>query len=128
MGQGALLAALPGVVLAAEGDVVTISILHTTDLHGHIVPTFDYHGVGDLGGLARCASQIRQWRAANANSFYLDIGDVYQGTEVSLESQGDVMIRCLNALNCEAWVVGNHEFDWGMEPLVKSVALSLIHI
>jgi len=124
LGQGALFATLPGRLLAEQGDVVTISILHTTDLHGHILPTVDYNDHPDLGGLARCVTQIRQWRWANPNSILLDIGDVYQGTEVGLRSRGAVMIRCLNALGYDAWVVGNHEFDWGMETFADAVKLS----
>jgi 5'-nucleotidase/UDP-sugar diphosphatase len=124
LGQGTLLAALPAPLWAAGADSVTLSILHTTDLHGHILPTSDYAGNGDLGGLARCASQIRQWRRDNPNSLLLDIGDVYQGTELGLRTRGAAMIRCLNALNYDAWVVGNHEFDWGPDAFAASVAAS----
>ena len=116
-----LLASAPGPLLAEEGNTVTISILHTTDLHGHILPTVDYDGHPNLGGLARCATQIRQWQSEAPNSILLDVGDVYQGTEVSLRARGANMIRCLNALRYDAWVVGNHEFDWGMDPFVESV-------
>jgi 2',3'-cyclic-nucleotide 2'-phosphodiesterase/3'-nucleotidase len=124
LGQGALLAALPRQLLADQGDAVTVSILHTTDLHGHILPTVDYADRPDLGGLARCITHIRQWRRANPNSVLLDIGDVYQGTEAGLRSRGAAMIRCLNALAYDAWVVGNHEFDWGMETFADAVKLS----
>jgi 2',3'-cyclic-nucleotide 2'-phosphodiesterase (5'-nucleotidase family) len=128
LGQGSLLAALPVPLWADAADAVTISILHTTDLHGHILPTVDYNNHPDLGGLARCASQIRQWRQANPNSLLLDIGDVYQGTEVGLRTHGAVMIRCLNALAYDAWVVGNHEFDWGLETFAESVRLSAMPV
>jgi 2',3'-cyclic-nucleotide 2'-phosphodiesterase/3'-nucleotidase len=124
LGGGALLASLPGPLFAQETGAVTISILHTTDLHGHILPTFDYEGRPDLGGLARCATQIRRWREANSNSLLLDIGDVYQGTEVGLSTRGAVMVRCLNALRYDAWVVGNHEFDWGIGPFAEALKLS----
>ena len=122
LGQGALFAALP--VWADDAHAVTISILHTTDLHGHVLPTTDYNNVPDLGGLARCATQIRSWQRANPHSLLLDIGDVYEGTEVSLNTRGATMIRCLNALHYDAWVVGNHEFDWGPEAFSSSVGLS----
>jgi 2',3'-cyclic-nucleotide 2'-phosphodiesterase/3'-nucleotidase len=128
LGQGSLLVALPGSLWADEADAVTISILHTTDLHGHILPTVDYNDHPDLGGLARCATQIRQWRRANPNSVLLDIGDVYQGTELGLRTRGATMIRCLNALAYDAWVVGNHEFDWGLEAFADCVGLSAMPV
>ncbi len=124
LGQGAILSALPAPLLADTPGLVTVSLLHTTDLHGHILPTTDYAGNPDLGGLARCATQIRRWRGANPNSILLDIGDVYQGTEVSLAARGEIMIRCLNALGYDAWVVGNHEFDWGMDDFTACVGAS----
>jgi 2',3'-cyclic-nucleotide 2'-phosphodiesterase (5'-nucleotidase family) len=65
--------------------------------------------------LARCATQIRRWRRENSNSILIDVGDVYQGTDVSLRNKGALMIDLLNHLGYDAWVVGNHEFDWGME-------------
>jgi 2',3'-cyclic-nucleotide 2'-phosphodiesterase (5'-nucleotidase family) len=128
LGQGTLLAALPGSLGADEADAVTISILHTTDLHGHILPTTDYNNHPDLGGLARCATQIRQWQRANPNSVLLDIGDVYQGTELGLRTRGATMIRCLNALAYDAWIVGNHEFDWGLEAFADCVGLSAMPV
>ena len=124
LGQGTLFTSLPAALLADAADAVTISIFHTTDLHGHILPTFDYNDNPNLGGLARCATQIRRWRQANPDSVLIDIGDVYQGTEVGLRTSGAIMIRCLNALAYDAWVVGNHEFDWGMEAFTSCVGLS----
>ncbi len=128
LGQGALMAAIPGAVWAEEGETVTISLFHTTDLHGHILPTSDYQGHPDLGGLARCATQIRQWQRANPNSVLLDLGDIYQGTALGLHTQGVTMISCLNGLGYDGWVVGNHEFDWGIEPFSQCVKQSTMPV
>ncbi|MFT5109903.1 MAG: 2',3'-cyclic-nucleotide 2'-phosphodiesterase (5'-nucleotidase family) [Verrucomicrobiales bacterium] len=105
----------------AEQDVRTISIIHTTDLHGHILPSATYEGLSDVGGLARCATLIRQWRKQNPNSLLLDIGDVYQGTRTSQRNGGELMIKLFNKLNYDSWTLGNHEFDWGIEPLQNAV-------
>jgi len=117
-GRAGLLGAVPTLASAAaalNSDTVCISILHTTDLHGHILPTSDYDGTPDRGGLARCVTQIRRWRRQNRNSILIDVGDVYQGTEVSLRNKGELMIDLFNYLEYDAWDVGNHEFDWGIE-------------
>ena len=113
-GRAGLLGAFPTLASAAaalEPDTVCISILHTTDLHGHILPTSDYDGTPDRGGLARCVTQLRRWRRQNPNSILVDIGDVYQGTEVSFRNKGKLMIDLFNHLKYDAWVIGNHEFD-----------------
>ncbi len=130
-GRAGLLSAFPTLASAAaalESDTVCISILHTTDLHGHILPTADYDGNPDYGGLARCAAQIRRWRRENANSILIDVGDVYQGTEVSLRSKGELMIDLFNHLRYDAWIVGNHEFDWGIETFLNALQRSAMPV
>src|SRR5215469_10143514 len=119
---------LAGAAAAVEPDTVCISILHTTDLHGHILPTFDYDGTADRGGLARCVTQIRRWRRQNPNSILIDVGDVYQGTDVSLRNKGELMIDLFNHLKYDAWVIGNHEFDWGIEPFINALQKSAMPV
>ena len=112
---------------AKEGKL-TISIFNTTDLHGHILPTKTYQGVENVGGMARCVTQIRQWRAEQPNSLLIDVGDVYQGTPESRASDGQIMINLFNKLHYDAWVIGNHEFDWGFGTVVKSVQASTMPV
>jgi 2',3'-cyclic-nucleotide 2'-phosphodiesterase (5'-nucleotidase family) len=130
-GRAGLLGAFPTLAsggAALEPDTVCISILHTTDLHGHILPTSDYDGTADRGGLARCVTQIRRWRRQNPNSILIDVGDVYQGTEVSLRNKGELMIDLFNHLKYDAWVIGNHEFDWGIEPFISALQRSAMPV
>lgn len=105
----------------AQGASSELAIFHTTDLHGHILPTVSYGGESDLGGLARCASQIREWRKQSPENLLLDIGDVYQGTMVSWQTRGKLMIDLFNKMGYDAWVLGNHEFDWGPEVVEEAL-------
>ena len=130
-GRAGLLSAVPTLASAAatlNSDTVCISILHTTDIHGHILPTSDYDGNSDRGGLARCVTQIRRWQRQNRNSILIDVGDVYQGTEVSLRTKGELMIDLFNHLDYDAWVVGNHEFDWGIEAFHQALQRSAMPV
>ena len=98
-------------------DELRVAVLHTTDIHGHILPATTYEGEPDLGGFARCAAQIRAWQKENPRWLLVDAGDVYQGTEIGWRTRGAVMARGFNLLGYDSWTVGNHEFDWGIEPL-----------
>jgi 2',3'-cyclic-nucleotide 2'-phosphodiesterase (5'-nucleotidase family) len=55
----------------AKAGQLTISLLNITDLHGHILPTQSYEGVENLGGFARCVTQIKQWRTDQPHSILL---------------------------------------------------------
>src|SRR6266540_7133514 len=130
-GRAGLLSAVPTLTRAAaalDSDTVCISILHTTDLHGHILPTSDYNGNPDCGGLARCVTQIRRWQQQNPNSILIDVGDVYQGTDVGLRTKGELMIDLFNYLKYDAWIIGNHEFDWGMQPFQQVLQRSAMPV
>src|SRR5260370_9725895 len=130
-GRAGLIGAVPNwarAVATLNPDTVCISILHTTDLHGHILPVPDYNGNPDRGGLARCATQIHRWRGQNRNSILIDIGDVYQGTDVGLRSKGELMIDLFNDINWDAWLVGNDEFDWGTDPFQTALERSTMPV
>ncbi len=131
VGRAGVISAFPSLSHAGvwlSSDKVLISILHTTDLHGHILPTSDYDGNPDRGGMARCVTQIRRWQKQNPNSILIDIGDVYQGTDLGLRSKGELMIDLFNYLKYDAWIIGNHEFDWGMEPFQQALLRSTMPV
>lgn len=110
-----LAAALAGRTAGARQ--VDLTILHTTDLHGHVLPTVDYDGRAGVGGLLRCATLIERVRAERPNTLLVDCGDLFQGSAESYLTDGRIMTRALEWLRYDAWVLGNHEFDWGLPVL-----------
>lgn len=95
-----------------------ITILYTTDAHGHISgPGDGRQGGTPGGGLLRCAALVKSIREKEANVLLIDCGDLIQGTAASSLSRGGIMIEAAMAMGYDALVPGNHEFDWGVENL-----------
>lgn len=88
-----------------RADLVTLSIVGTNDLHGH------------LRALPLLAAHIEALRAARARDggavLLLDGGDVFQGTLESNLDEGASAVIGYEALGYDAVAIGNHEFDYG---------------
>jgi 2',3'-cyclic-nucleotide 2'-phosphodiesterase/3'-nucleotidase len=105
---------------------VTLRVLVTTDVHGHILP-FDYftHAENRPYGLARVATLVERARAAigEENCLLVDNGDFLQGTALSdmtaQPGQGwrgpHPVLRTMNLMGYDAATLGNHEFNFGLD-------------
>ncbi|MEO1194829.1 MAG: bifunctional 2',3'-cyclic-nucleotide 2'-phosphodiesterase/3'-nucleotidase [Pseudomonadota bacterium] len=129
---GATLTALHPFSAHAAAGQAHLRIMETTDLHVHIFP-YDYYGDRpvDTVGLARTAAHIADIRAEATNAMLLDNGDFLQGNPmgdyIAYErgmKAGDMhpMITALNALDFDAATIGNHEFNYGLDFLMNSMA------
>ncbi len=86
----------------------SLTILHSNDLHAHLLP--DEHG---NGGFARLATAVRREKLNCAACLYLNAGDLVQGTPVSTLFHGIPVYEIANLLGFDASTLGNHEFDYG---------------
>lgn len=107
----AVCAALAG-ASAAELDAERLVILSTNDTHSQIEPD-----AANEGGILRRRALIDSIRAAEKNVLLLDAGDAVQGTVYFNMFRGEVEFAMLDSLGYEACIMGNHEFDNGMEVL-----------
>jgi 5'-nucleotidase len=86
-------------------DDVTLSVLGTSDLHGHLAA---------LPWLSGYIENLRQRRQADGGGvLLLDAGDMFQGTLESNLAEGAPVVAAYNALGYNAVAIGNHEFDFG---------------
>jgi len=112
-----LLAAWAGPAVPAVGGEVTITILHTNDMHAHLEP-FTQRG-REMGGYARQATLIKQLRATDPNPLVLCAGDTFQGTLYFNVYEGLADLAFMNYVGVQAMAVGNHEFDRGPAILAR---------
>ncbi len=129
---GASLIALHPYSAYAAANQAHLRIMETTDLHVHVFP-YDYYSdkAIDTVGLARTAAIIEAIRAEATNAMLVDNGDFLQGNPmgdyIAYErgmKEGDMhpVITAMNTLNFDASTLGNHEFNYGLDFLMKSVA------
>ncbi len=83
----------------------------------------DNHGAftssNDSTGVERIDTLLTMLENANGDYIKIANGDLLQGSYVSNSLRGRPMIEALNEMNFTCFVIGNHEFDWGIEEIAK---------
>ncbi|MBK7433165.1 MAG: 5'-nucleotidase C-terminal domain-containing protein [Chitinophagaceae bacterium] len=142
MGGAGLLAATPVMALAdainpssqpgseADDQSFTLSILQTTDVHCQVHPHDEFFWENGkptfrkTGGYAHLDTYLQQERKKNPNSFLIDTGDMFQGSELSVKTTGKAMVPLLNALGYDLYLPGNWEviyYKKAMQTLLGSL-------
>jgi 2',3'-cyclic-nucleotide 2'-phosphodiesterase/3'-nucleotidase len=129
---GAVLSAVAAPAAAAPKDV-TLTVLGTSDVHGHALD-WDYYkdkpysdAAGNSVGLAQVSTVVDQVRRENPNTLLVDDGDVIQGTPldsyyatvepITKTGATHPMAAAMNQMGYVAGAVGNHEFNYGVDYL-----------
>ena len=109
----------------AASSTFTFTILHTNDMHGHLLSETDKKMAADpekVGGAPFVAALIERERKAHPDALLIDGGDIAQGTPISNLFRGKPMVDFMNAVHYDAGTIGNHEFDWGPQALYNQIA------
>jgi 2',3'-cyclic-nucleotide 2'-phosphodiesterase/3'-nucleotidase len=128
----ALAALLAASCVAASAVEVKLRILETTDLHMNLL-SYDYYQdtSTDQYGLARTATLIKAARAEAPNSLLFDNGDLLQGNPLGdfvakvqplQDGQVHPAYKVMNRLAYDAANIGNHDFNYGLPFLRRSLA------
>lgn len=99
-------------------DAEKLVILHTNDTHSHIDPV---DGSG-LGGVLRRKALIDSVRSAEPHVMVVDAGDIVQGTLYFHLYKGEVEQKAINEMGYDLQIMGNHEFDNGLESMAHMYA------
>ena len=125
-----VLAMLPSVF--AEDEKTEFAFVVTSDLHGQIYATDYTVDQAQSGtykrGLTRVSTYIGEMRAKyGENLFVADLGDTIQGAPLTYyyafqkPEEDDPAIKALRTIGYDMWVVGNHEFNYGLKILQRQL-------
>ncbi|XP_041972284.1 apyrase-like [Aricia agestis] len=110
--------------VSAQEELFKLNIIHYNDFHAHfdeVSPNGGACNPGDdncIGGFSRLYTAVSQALEAEPDSLVLNGGDTFQGTIWYNFMRWNVSQHFMNMLPHDAHVLGNHEFDHGVEGLV----------
>lgn len=111
-------------VSTAMAQEVKIKLLGTSDVHGRIVPWSYGADVEDKSGsYAQIATYVKDVRKNNKNVVLVEVGDAIQDNQIDVFAKDKKYYKdhpipkVLNEMNYDIFVLGNHEFNFGMKAL-----------
>ena len=111
-------------VSTAMAQEVNIKLLGTSDVHGRIVPWSYGADVEDKSGsYAQIATYVKDVRKNNKNVVLVEVGDAIQDNQIEVFAKdkkyykNHPVPKVLNEMNYDIFVLGNHEFNFGMKAL-----------
>ena len=99
-----------------------ITVLHTSDTHSCILPlnsNLADKNVAGRGGFIRRIDMLKQERQQDPKLLLFDCGDYSQGSSYYTMFQGDVEVGLMNQMHYDAATIGNHEFDFGLDNMIR---------
>ena len=99
-------------------ESIPVNFTAVNDFHGQIDEEADDNRVG----LAKMAKYLKNRKSQG--DVLISNGDMYQGSYLCSVDKGQFVSYAFKYLGFDAYVLGNHEFDWGLHPLLDNQAAS----
>ncbi|MBQ6159575.1 MAG: 5'-nucleotidase C-terminal domain-containing protein [Oscillospiraceae bacterium] len=120
----------------AEPEEIDFEFLVTSDLHGQIFATDYTKPYAQSGtysrGLTRVSTYIKEQKELYGDNVYVvDMGDTFQGAPLTYyyafnkPEEKDPAILAFRSIGYDMWLVGNHEFNYGLEILNRQMAYAV---
>ena len=101
-----------------QSVLVSFDFYTINDLHGKFSDTDQNPGVDEL------TTYLKEAAKNDDNAYFLATGDIWQGSAESNMTYGALMTDWMNQLDFVAMTLGNHEFDWGTQPIADNAQLA----
>jgi 5'-nucleotidase len=123
--MGLAAATIPAQAKPVKARTTNIQILGLNDFHGQLEPVPSTSSGGRIGNTAAggaeyLATHVEQLRATNPNTLFVSAGDLIGATPLlSALFHDEPTIEAFNAMKLDYNGVGNHEFDEGVDELLR---------
>jgi 5'-nucleotidase len=117
-----MIALLLATMSASAKGPKKITVLHTSDTHSCILPLNKNLAdtmLADRGGFLRRIAMLKQERRKDPGLLLFDCGDFSQGSSYYTMFKGDVEVELMNRMHYDAVTIGNHEFDFGLDNMIR---------
>lgn len=91
--------------------IVSIDFYNINDLHGKLADGENHPGVDEM------TTYLKQEKSYNDHVVLTSTGDMWQGAAESNLTHGLIITDWMNAMGFSAMSMGNHEYDWGSDPV-----------
>ena len=106
-----------GICESCSGSVIVVVDLYAiNDLHGKFEDSESDIGVDEL------TAYLKKMTTLDDHAIFLSSGDMWQGASASNLTEGLIITDWMNELGFASMTLGNHEYDWGEEPVIKNAA------
>ena len=109
-----------------EDEDIDISDFTLDNIPVNFTAINDYHGQIDedindyRAGLAKTSTYLKERKSKG--DVLISSGDMYQGSFLCNIDKGQFLSYAFKNIGFDAYVLGNHEFDWGIAPILDNEA------
>ena len=97
----------------------TLSFYNLNDFHG----SFKQNISTSEMGMSSIGQFLLNQKKKNPNTFITSSGDMWQGGIESNKTKGNIITDAMNIIGFDAMSIGNHEFDWDEDAIIKNVEM-----
>ena len=94
-----------------------VKLYALNDFHGSVIEQTTDYGVEQ--GILKYGTYFKN-KGAEENTLILSSGDMWQGSLESNYNYGTMLTEIMNEAEFDAFTIGNHEFDWGVEKIIAN--------
>lgn len=102
-------------------ETTTTSVVYDRYQEINLYSINDFHGgtYSDISNLEEIGSFLKSEKADSENTIILSNGDIFQGAALSNYYHGEPIVDVFNNIGFDGFIIGNHEFDWGIDQVLN---------